>query len=190
MPRPLSFDPEEKLSQAMLLFWEYGYAETSVSQLVEKLNINKFSLYKQFGDKESLFKLAIEHYNQNVYQTILKPLRELEGKPSLMNYFEGFGNYMTKADEHGCFLNNTLLSGPTLPDSCRDLAKGVVRELISLLGKNFEVAYKTGDLKKTPKEAVNFTSMTIQALLNTQRSIGTKAMMKNLDFFKEMITEW
>ena len=36
MARPLAFDPQEKLHQAMLLFWRKGYESTSVQDLVDE----------------------------------------------------------------------------------------------------------------------------------------------------------
>ena len=52
MARSCNFDRQEKLIQAMELFWQKGFAETSIADLVEHLGINRFSLYNSFGDKE------------------------------------------------------------------------------------------------------------------------------------------
>ena len=191
MPRPLSFNPEEKLELAMHCFWQSGYAETSVSQLTDVMGINKFSMYKQFGDKETLYIKALEHYNQKIYSYLLKPLSETTGKESILNYLDAFNKYISgELGSHGCFLNNTLLSGPTLPDECRDLAITMASKLRHFLMDNFELAYNHNEITAKPMECVNFTTMTIQALLNTRRTLGPKAMSKNLLFFREMVESW
>lgn len=60
--RPLSFDREAALHEAMLLFWRYGYEATSLSQLTAAMGISPPSLYASFGDKKQLFLEAVERY--------------------------------------------------------------------------------------------------------------------------------
>jgi AcrR family transcriptional regulator len=52
-------DPD---NMTMRVFWENGYAGTSLAQLTTALGINKPSLYAAFGNKERLFATAMEHY--------------------------------------------------------------------------------------------------------------------------------
>jgi TetR/AcrR family transcriptional repressor of nem operon len=60
--RPRQFDPDQVLDQLVDLFWEKGYAATSMSDIVEATGLNKSSLYNSFGSKEEMFELAIDHY--------------------------------------------------------------------------------------------------------------------------------
>jgi len=60
--RPLSFDRETALEQAMHVFWQRGYEAASVSELTAAMGITAPSLYTAFGDKERLFLEAIERY--------------------------------------------------------------------------------------------------------------------------------
>lgn len=62
--RPLSFNREKALEQAMLKFWQYGYEATSVQDLVAAMGITAPSLYTAFGDKERLFMEAVQYYQQ------------------------------------------------------------------------------------------------------------------------------
>ena len=52
--RPKTFDREEALEAAMLLFWERGFEQTSVDEVAEAMGIRTSSLYSSFGDKEAL----------------------------------------------------------------------------------------------------------------------------------------
>lgn len=54
MPRPLEFDRDAAISQAMLLFLRQGYEATSIADLTRTLGISRASLYNAFGDKEGL----------------------------------------------------------------------------------------------------------------------------------------
>lgn len=60
--RPLSFDRDAALHQAMLLFWRHGYEATSVGDLTAAMQITPPSLYTAFGDKKQLFLEAIQRY--------------------------------------------------------------------------------------------------------------------------------
>jgi TetR/AcrR family transcriptional repressor of nem operon len=62
MPRPATFQPDAVIERAMLLFWEKGYAETSVRDLVEGTAVLRGSLYHAFGDKRSLYIQALRRY--------------------------------------------------------------------------------------------------------------------------------
>jgi AcrR family transcriptional regulator len=60
--RPLSFDRDLALHQAMLAFWRHGYETTSIADLTAAMGITAPSLYTAFGDKKQLFLEAIRLY--------------------------------------------------------------------------------------------------------------------------------
>src|ERR1700721_4762124 len=62
MGRPREFDTDAALEKAMRLFWAKGYEGTSVADLTKALGISRPSLYAAFGDKQSLFRAALERY--------------------------------------------------------------------------------------------------------------------------------
>ncbi len=60
--RPLSFDREAALHQAMLLFWRHGYEATSLHDLTAAMGVTAPSIYTAFGDKKRLFLEAVDRY--------------------------------------------------------------------------------------------------------------------------------
>lgn len=62
MPRAREFDTEAAVGAAMQLFWERGYAATSVDDLVARLGIGRGSLYAAFGSKQGLYLRALDRY--------------------------------------------------------------------------------------------------------------------------------
>ncbi len=60
--RPRSFDPDAALDRALQVFWTKGYEGASLSDLTRAMRINRPSLYAAFGDKESLFRKALDRY--------------------------------------------------------------------------------------------------------------------------------
>lgn len=60
--RPLSFDRDAALEQAMLTFWRHGYETTSIADLTTAMGVTAPSLYTAFGDKKRLFLEAAYRY--------------------------------------------------------------------------------------------------------------------------------
>ena len=60
--RPLSFDRDAALRQAMLLFWRHGYESTSLADLTAAMGVTAPSIYAAFGDKKRLFLSAVDLY--------------------------------------------------------------------------------------------------------------------------------
>ena len=60
--RPREFDVEEALAAALRVFWEKGYEGASLTDLTDAMRITRPSLYAAFGNKEALFKRALDLY--------------------------------------------------------------------------------------------------------------------------------
>jgi AcrR family transcriptional regulator len=60
--RPRAFDPDQALDRALQVFWRKGYEGTSIADLTAAMGINPPSLYAAFGNKEALFRRALDRY--------------------------------------------------------------------------------------------------------------------------------
>jgi AcrR family transcriptional regulator len=60
--RPRTFDRDQALERAIMVFWEHGYDATSIAQLTEALGIGAPSLYAAFGNKRELFAEVLDRY--------------------------------------------------------------------------------------------------------------------------------
>ena len=60
--RPRAFDRDAALAHAMRLFWQKGYAATSIADLTQAMGIAAPSLYAAFGSKDALYVEALNHY--------------------------------------------------------------------------------------------------------------------------------
>src|SRR5437879_5989068 len=61
--RPRAFNADKALEKALKVFWRKGYEGASLPDLTRAMGINRPSLYAAFGNKESLFRKAVERYN-------------------------------------------------------------------------------------------------------------------------------
>jgi AcrR family transcriptional regulator len=62
--RPREFCVEEALAAALRVFWSKGYEGASMTDLTEAMGITRPSLYAAFGNKESLFRQALDLYER------------------------------------------------------------------------------------------------------------------------------
>ncbi|MBE5105978.1 TetR/AcrR family transcriptional regulator [Bacillus thuringiensis] len=111
MARLREFDEEKALDAAMQLFWEKGYATTSLSDLTAKMGIQKPSLYSAFGDKEGLFEAALRRYT-NLHATSIrtKLQKEQSVKEAIRTFFENMVEEEYKKESNkGCFCINTMV---------------------------------------------------------------------------------
>ncbi|MFT5233154.1 MAG: TetR/AcrR family transcriptional repressor of nem operon [Candidatus Krumholzibacteriia bacterium] len=95
----------------MELFWRHGYNGTSTQALVDHLEINRNSMYSEFGSKQELFEAAIGHYEATVIERNYGPLET--GEASLDEITALF-KYYAKASrdkdaDYGCLLCNTAV---------------------------------------------------------------------------------
>jgi TetR/AcrR family transcriptional regulator, transcriptional repressor for nem operon len=60
--RPRSFDADAAVERAMNVFWSRGYHATALPDLLRATKLSRGSLYAAFGDKHSLFLLALDRY--------------------------------------------------------------------------------------------------------------------------------
>ena len=76
--RPKAFDEQEALTAAMHYFWEHGYDNTSLDNLLLAMGIKKSSFYATFKSKEEVFSRCLALYREDSYRQ-LKELRDQVG---------------------------------------------------------------------------------------------------------------
>jgi len=76
MGRPRSFDIDSALNRALSVFWRKGYEGASLSDLTKAVGVNRPSLYAAFGDKEALFRKALDRYLHGPAAYIREALKE------------------------------------------------------------------------------------------------------------------
>ena len=137
--RPLAFQREAALEQAMRLFWSRGYEATSVSDLTEAMGITPPSLYGTFGDKKRLFLEAVDRYQAGpggfAKRALLEePTGELAVRRLLM---EGIECFCDSRHPWGCMV---VLAAT----NCRTESRDILNEL----------AGRRGDLERAVRDRI------------------------------------
>ena len=74
--RTRQFDLDEALDRALEVFWARGYDGATLPELTRAMGINRPSLYAAFGNKEQLFRKALDHYQTGPLSFVAKALRK------------------------------------------------------------------------------------------------------------------
>ncbi|WP_062016130.1 TetR/AcrR family transcriptional regulator [Aureimonas sp. AU4] len=103
--RPREFDPDEALDCAMELFWRQGYEGTSLSDLTEAMGIAKPSLYAVFGNKEELFRKALDRYAARRSDVSCNALGEATSRRAVERLLLAFAGVDDESDTpKGCLM--------------------------------------------------------------------------------------
>ncbi len=111
MPRRKQFDPALALRQAMELFWERGYEATSIQDLLDRMGINRFSLYDTYGGKRELFDAVMARYLKEEAGPAIQTLATgREGLSDVRRYFHTLLTRITgPGGWWGCLMVNTAV---------------------------------------------------------------------------------
>lgn len=91
-------------------FWRRGYDGTSVQNLLDAMGINRGSMYNSFGDKQSLFVMAVEHYCTRQRETVSAVLKR-DGSPleNVREWIRSRAAGSKSGPVRGCLVTNTAV---------------------------------------------------------------------------------
>ncbi len=82
--RPRKFDEDQTLDRIMQVFWQNGYAATSLDDITGATGLNRPSLYAAFGSKKDMFLKIIDRFVERMEDYLRKAGRTTHGlKPRL-----------------------------------------------------------------------------------------------------------
>lgn len=87
--RPREFDVEKALAAALRVFWEKGYEGASLTDLTDAMGITRPSLYAAFGNKEELFKRALDLYETEKLAYVKRALEAPTARGVAQRMLEG-----------------------------------------------------------------------------------------------------
>lgn len=147
MARKSNFDRDEKLVQAMELFWQKGYANTAISDLIDSLQINRFSLYNSFGDKQNLYYEALEKYLSSVSIPTLSSLENQEASLEELEQFLKQFAQMQRLNNRGCFMQNALVEHAGTDDTVLQKGHFLFDHLIEIISRAIINAQRQSKLR-------------------------------------------
>lgn len=104
MARAKEFSEADVLTKAMFTFWEQGYEKTSMQDLVTRMGIHRRSIYDTFGDKHRLFLKVLDHYENQLAETIQQRLKSVN---SAKEKLQALFSISLSSNLRGCLIVNT-----------------------------------------------------------------------------------
>jgi TetR/AcrR family transcriptional repressor of nem operon len=154
MARPIEFEYDVVIENAMEQFWKDGFEASSIQKLLDATGINRGTLYNSFGDKDTFFKSCVERYN-----ALLKGIVDAT-----------LGDKALKADKALTSFMDAVVSG--LPARQRSLGCLLVNSLCESIVWNAEIQKLVKDSLNTVRKAV---------LVRTRELEKGKQLAKGLD---------
>ena len=186
MARPVEFDEDKVLTNAMEQFWREGYEASSVRKLLNCTGINRGTLYNSFGDKDTFFRSCVDQYNTIVQKQIENSLRnsKLNCWSAINAYFEEtILNVSSKHRSMGCMLVNSLCESV---NQNRALRK-VVKDSLATIRKEILVRLKEAKAKRKLKKGVS-EDFAADVLMNTLYGIRVNSRSgKELKQLKSLV---
>jgi AcrR family transcriptional regulator len=149
MGRHREFDPDEALHIALQVFRRQGYEGTSISDLTGAMGITRPSLYAAFGNKEDLFRRALDLYERQHLCFAHTALQAPTGREAVELLLRGYVDVLTDPmNPPGCLGVNGAVACSEASEAIREelVARRMVNE--NNLRDRLEQARSNGDFPK------------------------------------------
>jgi AcrR family transcriptional regulator len=145
--RTRQFDLDEALDRALEVFWARGYEGATLPELTRAMGINRPSLYAAFGNKEQLFRKALEHYQTGPQLFLSEALSQPTARAVAEAVFSGFIRMQRgRATPRGCLIvSGALVCGEEAEPIRQELAR-LRQAVVTAFRERFERAVREGDL--------------------------------------------
>ena len=182
MGRAKQFDRHVALDQAMELFWARGYHATSIQDLVDRLGVNRQSLYDTFGGKDELFQAVLERYRE-LQGVPLRRSLEREGPVGevLREFFDAAIANLMKNDGKGCLMANTTTELALHDEGIFKVCSGNIRQLEAAFSGLLARAQQNGEIDKDRcvVQLARFLVNTMNGLAVTAKATRDRKMLKD-----------
>ena len=151
MARPVEFEYNDVLNNAMEQFWREGFEASSVQKLLDVTGINRGTLYNSFGDKDTFFKACLDHYNKLMAKDLDASLNNEDLAPwaAVEKYFDlAVLSVSNKQRSMGCLLVNSFCESINYNKDIQKIVRASFAVVRKALLKRMKDADKDGQLKK------------------------------------------
>jgi AcrR family transcriptional regulator len=145
--RPREFCVDHALAQALRVFWTKGYEGASLTDLTDAMGITRPSLYAAFGNKESLFRKALDLYEREKMAYLNEGLARPTAREVVETMLRGaLENVAGEGEPHGCM---RVIASVACGPAAQSLHDEIVQRtdiFKQMMVERFERAKEEGDL--------------------------------------------
>ncbi|WP_294391657.1 TetR/AcrR family transcriptional regulator [uncultured Sphingomonas sp.] len=181
--RPREFDVDQALGQALRVFWQRGYDGASMTELTAAMGITKPSLYAAFGNKEALFRKALDLYENEKMAFMDAALAEPTSRQVAERLLRGVLAMQTSScDPKGCLGVMSSVAGSQEADSIRQWVIERQQSSRAALIVRLERAKEEGDLPTDidPDALARYMTAVVQGLTLQARAGASAGELESL----------
>ena len=148
--RPKLYDANAALAAAGAVFWSKGFSATSLDDLSAAMSMNRPSIYRAFGDKESIYRQALAQFSDLMDEGFKRTLlHEPDIRIGLREFYrEALEVYTSGDNALGCMVMCTApAAAASHPEVQTDLLK-VIQHIYTKLLQRVEKAMEDGEIAK------------------------------------------
>lgn len=154
MGRHREYDVDKVLDAVLCVFWRKGYEGASYADLTAAAGVERPALYAAFGNKEALFKRALERYHERFMQHIPEALAKPTSREVAAHILYRSVDLNTRFPDHtGCLGINGAVAGSDESEPVRQALIDFRALGQAQLRERFERAQAEGDLPASARPA-------------------------------------
>lgn len=148
MPRTRTLSDEAVVQRAIGVFWEKGYAATSLRDLTRATELSSAALYHRFGDKDGLFVRALRCYaDQGLTDRLARLSTAADPLRAIRDFLdELIAISLADPNHRGCLLVNTALDGAAMSSEAREFVRSRFSDVERFFARRLEQAVAGGRL--------------------------------------------
>lgn len=165
--RKKEFEPDDIADAAMKVFWQRGYAATSVQDLVNGTGLSRSSLYSTFENKQALYQEALRRYASITTDNVELLSSQQPAKVLIRELLERIAeDELHDPQRRGCLVANATLELAGHDEAVAQLVAHNLQRLQKALEKLIQRAQKSGELvaDKNPRALARFVVNTMQGM--------------------------
>jgi len=164
------FDEEAMLDKALTLFWQKGYAATTMQELAVVTGVQRGSLYHAYQGKDALFLKVFDLYMDRFLAQAGKALDQPDLSVALTAFFAFVIDSMTSGEPtRGCLTSKTALSGDMIEEPIRLVLATLIDKLEDVLEARLVQNGQGAALTLTPFEAARLIATFTRGLVVIER---------------------
>lgn len=184
--RPKHFSRAQVMERSIPVFWQHGFASTSLADLEAATGVNRSGLYTEFRDKEDLFLASLGHYIAtsglaNILAT--EPLG-----------WDNVEKYLRMAiacwsGQKGCFSVSAMRELAILPPEARRIVGKSLKPIRRLLISNIKAEQTRAGHPRMDAASLADMTMTFFSGLSIEQNLAANAQaaLKRIETFMRLV---
>jgi len=127
---------------ASRLFYQQGYSNTGINQIIEEAGVAKSTLYQQFRSKEDILLVYLEETGEATMEGLRAAATGLTAEEQVLGIFDRLAVLVTDVEFYGCHFLNIVYEMPVAEERARvqikkqkDLVRDLFVELLAPVEK-------------------------------------------------------